>query len=262
MDISRPVDEQTVAELGGLVSRHKVLVFKEQTVSSEQLNAFAERFGNTKQEPPAFASNGRRDHNVSRLGNQEDGDKVVNPLTGYGLVSRFWHSDSSWRPVPTWLTMLAASEIPDEGGGTGFADMEAAYAALPEERKAFLDGRHMIHSWATLRRYEPSIPPMEDIAPPPATHPLVRTIDGRKSLFLNGHVCFYVGNMPQDEGEALFGELMAHATSPQFVYEHKWTVGDVAMWDNRTTMHRAMPYDRSKRRVMYRAEVQGAEAPR
>jgi len=155
-------------------------------------------------------------------------------------------------------------EIPDADGDTGFADMQAAYEGLSDELKALVEGKSMIHSWRTLRRYQTDIAAMGDDenVPAPATHPLVRTVDGRKCLFLNGHVCYYVGNLPSiEEGEALFGKLMEHATSPAYVYQHKWTVGDLAMWDDRSTMHRAMPYDYSQRRVMHRAEVRGTEVP-
>jgi taurine dioxygenase len=140
--------------------------------------------------------------------------------------------------------------------------MEAAYNALSDERKAFLEGKQMVHSFTALRRYENTIPPMaEEDVPPPAVHPVVCTVDGRKVLFLSNQTCYYVGNMPFEEGCALYEELIAHATSPQFVYEHVWSPGDLAMWDDRTTMHRAVPYDSSKRRIMHRAEVKGTQVP-
>jgi len=257
LDITRPLDPATVATLSELVTRHKVLVFKGQAADTAKLNAFAAHFGDTDQEGPAVARQNARSDNVTRLGTQESGARP----NGYSTVAEFWHTDSSWRPVPTWLSVLAAAVLPEEGAGTAFADMGAAWEALPEDRKAFLEGKQMVHDFRSLRRCEPSIPEMGDAAPPPVSHPLVRTIEGRKSLFLNGHTCFWVGNMKQDEGEALFKELMAHATQPQFVYEHRWAIGDVAMWDNRTTMHRGMPHDWTKPRAMYRAEVIGTEAP-
>jgi len=260
LDISRPLDPATVAAIRDLSEQHKVLVFKGQSVDTASLGAFAGQFGATNQEPPAVSGNKERDreNNIGRLGTRADGTA---PLSGYALTARHWHTDSSWRPVPTWLTILAAGEIPDAGGNTAFADMGAAWEGLSPERKALCEGKQMVHSWRVLRHYEPSVPAMGDEAPPPVCHPLVRTIGGRKSLFLNGHVCYYVGNMPQAEGEALFKELLAHATQPQYVYEHVWSLGDVVMWDDRTTLHKVMDYDRTQRRVMYRAEVIGTEAP-
>jgi taurine dioxygenase len=260
LDVSGPLDSATVATIKALSEQHKLLVFKNQTLSAADINVFAQHFGNTNQIPPAIAGRVKRQHEISRLGDQDapEGEK---PRPGYGAVARFWHTDSSWRPVPTWLTFLTAVELPDADGATGFADMEAAYNALSDEQKAFLANKNVIHNFITLRRYEPMIPDMDENVPPPATHPLVRTIDGRKSLFLSGHVSYYIGNMPFEQGEALFDELMAHATSPAFVYEHAWAIGDLAMWDDRNTMHRAMPYDTRQRRILYRAEVLGTEAP-
>lgn len=268
LDLSQPLDAQTTDELTALSAEHKLLLFKGQSLSDFQLNRFASHFGDTNQIAPAAAekaenaSNIRRQHNVSRLGSlSDDGQSAVVP-TGYNALARFWHSDSSWRAVPTWLSFLTAVELPDGGGETCFADMGAAYDALPGERKASLEGKHMVHSWATLNRYEPTAASLGEDAPPPATHPVVRTLNGRKSLFLSGHAAYYVGGMPVPDGEALYAELMAHATAPAFVYQHVWSLGDLLVWDNRTTMHRVLPYDWAQRRVMHRAEVLGSEAPR
>lgn len=257
LDVSKPLDGATIEKIKELSAQYKLLVFKNQTLSDAWLDAFAQQFGDTNQIPPTTPHKANRSHNVTQLSAR--GEK--GELSGYGLVARFWHTDSSWRPVPTWLSFLSAVTLPDSGGDTCFADMEAAYEALSEERKSFLQKKQMIHNWITLRRYEPSIPPMGDDVPPPATHPVVRTVNGRKSLFLNGHNAYYIGNMPFEEGVALFNELMEHATSAPFVYQHKWSLGDLLMWDNRTTMHRVMPYDLSQVRVMRRAEVKGTEVP-
>ena len=97
---------------------------------------------------------------------------------------------------------------------------------------------------------------------PPATHPIVRRhADGRKSLYISGNVAYYVGGMALDEGRRLHAYLLDWVTQPQFVYEHRWTVGDVVMWDNRPTMHRVLPYDAAQRRVLQRTELKGTEIP-
>lgn len=264
LDVSKPLDSRTVETLLELSAEYKLLLFKNQNLTSAQLNAFAAQFGDTDQPPPIVSGTdgGDRKDNVSRLGNVEGDNLVVEP-TGYGLTARIWHADSSWRPVPTWLTFLTAVELPDADGDTGFCDEQAAYDALSDERKALLEGKQMVHSWRNLRHHVPSVPAMGDDerVPPPVCHPVVRTVNGRKGLFLNGHTAYYVGNMPLEEGKALFEELMAHATGPEFTYQHKWSIGDLAMWDNRTTMHRALPYDTKQARVMHRAEVKGTAAP-
>jgi len=266
LDVSGPLDAATIELLTRLFSEYKLVVFKGQDLTTASLNGFAQYFGDTNLAPPRVPGqeDRARPNNVDIKGNRESKDQPHREPTGYGLAARHWHTDSSWRPVPTWLTFLAAGELPDKDGDTGFADLEAAYEALSPERKALLADKQMVHSWRTLRRYEPSIAPMGDDenVPPPVCHPVVRTVEGRKVLYVNGHVCYYVGNMPLEEGKALFNELLAHATSAPFTYHHKWSLGDLAVWDGRTTLHRATPYDTRQRRVMYRAEVVGTEAPR
>ena len=265
LDLSQALDDATIAALKELSAQYKLLVFKSQSLSAFELNSFASLFGDTDQRPVNMVRHDppaqERNHNVSRLGTLEPEGEPGSKPTGYAALPRFWHSDSSWRPIPTWLTLLAAVELPDSGGETCFADMQAAYDALPDEQKTFLDRKHMIHSWATLCLYEPTAPSLGDDAPPPATHPVVCTIEGRKGLFLSGHTGWYIGNMPYEEGKALYDELLAHATSPQFVYQHEWTPGDILVWDNRTTLHRVLPWDWSQRRAMHRAEVCGTQAP-
>jgi len=265
LDASKALDTATVAALTELSAKYRLLVLKGQSLTAAELNALASQFGDSDQVPPNMSRQDperhERRHNVSRLGTMgEPGEPGQEPV-GYAALPRFWHSDSSWRPIPTWLTFLAAAELPDEGGDTCFADMQAAYETLTDEQKAFLDGKNMIHNWDTMCRYEPSAIPLGENCPPASTHPVVRTAEGRKSLFLSGHAGYYIGNMPFDEGQALYGKLLDHATSPEFVYQHEWTLGDLLIWDNRTTMHRLLPYDWSQRRVMYRAEVCGTQAP-
>jgi alpha-ketoglutarate-dependent 2,4-dichlorophenoxyacetate dioxygenase len=265
LDVSKALDTATIAALTELSAKYKLLVLKDHSLTAAELNAFASQFGDSNQVPPSMSRQNlerhERRHNVSRLGSMEEPGEPSQKPVGYSALTLNWHSDSSWRPVPTWLTFLAAFELPDEGGDTCFADMQAAYQALSEERKTFLDRKNMIHNWDTMCRYEPSAIPLGENCPPPATHPVVRTIEERKSLFLSGHTGYYVGNMSFDEGQALYDELLDHATSPDFVYQHEWTLGDLLIWDNHTTMHRLLPYDWSQRRVMYRAEVCGTQAP-
>ena len=260
LDVSKPLDDKTIAWLKDASSRFKLLLFKEQNLSTADLSTFAGKFGDTAQDPPKTSAKLTRSDNITQLGTKGD---EAGPISAYDIVARFWHSDSSWRPIPTWLTFLTAVVMPEDEGNTAFADMEAAYNALSDDRKALLESKQMVHAFTTMRRYDNSIPEMsEDDAPPPAAHPLVRTVDGRRALFMSSQTCYYVGNMPFEEGRALYGELMAHATSAPFVYQHKWVPGDLAVWDNRTTMHRAVPYEWRKKRLMHRAEVKGTEVPR
>ena len=161
--------------------------------------------------------------------------------------------------------MLHALEVPPEGGETCFADAIAAYDVLPEEVKREVAGKYMVHSYEFTRHYESRLPPLSDrerVDFPPTTHPLVRRhTDGRKSLYISGNVAYYVGGMPLDDGKRLHKYLLDWVTQPRFVYMHRWTVGDVVLWDNRPTLHRVMHYDPKYRRVLQRTEIKGTEIP-
>ena len=161
--------------------------------------------------------------------------------------------------------MLHALEVTPAGGETCFANAIAAYEALPEEVRRRLIGKSMVHSYEFTRQFEPGLPPLtaeERLAMPPAAHPVVRThADGRKSLYISGNVAYYVCGMPLEEGKRLHAWLLDWVTQDRFVYAHRWSVGDVVLWDNRPTLHRVLPYDPSHRRVLQRTELKGAEIP-
>jgi len=150
--------------------------------------------------------------------------------------------------------------VPPRGGDTQFVDTRAAYDALPADMKSRLEGLEAVHSiWESrgkLGGYEPTED--ERAARPPAKHPLVKVNPntGRRSLLIASHVSNIVG-WPEDEGRALIDELMALATRPEMIYSHAWRVGDMVVWDNRCTMHRATPFEdgvfvRDMRRVTVR----------
>ena len=163
----------------------------------------------------------------------------------FSAGNRLWHTDSSFRPERSSYSMLLAHITPPAGGDTEFADMRAAYRALSPEMKARiapLEAEHTIWHSRKLAGYpEPS--ERETTLIPGARQPLVlvhpRT--GEKALYLARHISRLIG-LP-DEGDALLEELLAFATQPRFVHVHSWRVGDLVVWDNRCTMHRATPFD-------------------
>ena len=172
------------------------------------------------------------------------------------LANRLWHTDASFRAIPGALSMLYAHVIPDEGGDTEFADMRAAYDALPEATKKQLDGLIAEHSiWHSRGQLDvhASTRPRRSRSLPPVPQRLVRTHPGshRKTLYLAAHASHIVG-MPVADGRLLLMDLMEHATQPQFVHAHNWSEGDLVIWDNRCTMHRARPFDTTKVRDLRR----------
>ncbi len=270
LDLARVSDEESIELIRKLWLEHHVLVFPGQRLSEEAQVAFSRHFGELAVFHDQDKISGRRPE-ILRVANVDENGEMIDPdhpvRRYFALLTSLWHTDGSYKALPSLGSMLHALEVPPEGGETWFADMAAAFEALPEDLAAAIEGRHMVHSHNHTRLFAPDIAPMtpEDLEYlPPVTHPLVRRHDdGRRSLFLSENVAYYVGGMAIAEGQALHRRLMDHATRPEFVYRHRWAEGDVVMWDNRFTMHRVTPYDaRHHRRVMQWTEIKGAEPVR
>lgn len=268
IDLSEPLTQAEIAAIKELWRRHLVLIFPNQSLTEDQQIAFTRNFGEldiTIEDDKKSSKNPE----VLRIANvDESGEKLStdHPIQRYfSALTALWHADGSYRAVPSYASMLHALEVTQEGGETCFANAIAAYEALPDDVKARIAGKHMVHAYEFTRIFENRLPPLseaEKLSSPPTTHPVVRLhADGRKSLYVSGNVAYYVGGMPLDEGKALHKYLLDWVTQPRFVYAHKWTVGDVVLWDNRPTLHRVLPYDPSYRRVLQRTELKGTEIP-
>src|SRR3954468_6651545 len=270
VDLSTILPETTIAELRAAIDRYAVLVFPDQRLDDESQLAFARRFG--KIEPPQAYSGARRlKHaefaDVSNL----DADNKPRPPGDRrrmnALGNRLWHTDASFRPVPGALSMLYAHKIPAPGpkgnGETEFADMRAAYDALPDAMKQMIDplvAEHSIfHSRAQIGFTE--FTDEERAAMPPVRQRLVRRHpgSGRKTLYLASHASHIVG-WPVPDGMLLIRELIEHATRPEFVYRHRWRGGDLVIWDNRCTMHRGRAFDETQPRDLRRITTQDTES--
>jgi alpha-ketoglutarate-dependent 2,4-dichlorophenoxyacetate dioxygenase len=179
----------------------------------------------------------------------------------YALANRLWHSDASFRAVGAGYTLLHGRVIPDKGGNTEFADMRAAYDALDEATKAEVEELVCEHSIVFSREqigFSDYAPGNEERLRP-VRHRLViaHPVTGRKSLYLSSHIGGIVG-WPVPEARAFIRDLTEHATQRQFVYAHHWRVNDLVMWDNRTVMHRARPFDDLKEvRDLRRTSIKG-----
>jgi taurine dioxygenase len=177
-----------------------------------------------------------------------------------------WHTDGSWRRVTGHATIIYGEVVAGEGGETHFCDMYGAYERLSPEWKARIATMRAVHNLDFSRTRRHGEDPMTEAQRrevPPVDHPIVRTHPdtGRKCLFLGDHAEYVVG-MAYDEGRALIDELNALAVHPDLTYEHRWTPGELIVWDNRCLMHRATEYDPAvQRRVVRRCTVLG-EAPR
>jgi alpha-ketoglutarate-dependent 2,4-dichlorophenoxyacetate dioxygenase len=265
LDVSRPTDDAIVDELWHAIDRDAVLVFRNQQITDEQLRSFAARFGELEIGRSA-ARGGRRRLKFPEIGDISNLDED-NRLRARddqkrldSLGNRLWHTDASYMPVPVVLGMLFAVAVPPPSpfgaGETEFADMRAAYDALTEERKAVVDPLVAEHDvfWSRAQVGFTEFPPGEREKYPPSRQRLVRRHpgSGRRCLYLSAHASHIV-DWPVPDGRLLLHALTEHATQPQFVYSHKWRVGDLVIWDNRDTMHRGRPHDENHPRDLRRA---------
>jgi alpha-ketoglutarate-dependent 2,4-dichlorophenoxyacetate dioxygenase len=261
VDLTRPVGPEVFAEIEAAFNRHGILVFPEQPVTDEQQLAFSRLFGPLEVNPNYAGAKMRLRPNVADISNLDAEGRVLardDRRNLFNLGNQLWHTDSSFKRIPAKCSLLSARELPATGGETEFADLRAAWDALPEARQRELDGLVVEHSIFRSRSQIGFADFNDEIfkALPPVRQALVRHHpgSGRTSLYLASHASHIIG-WPVEEGRALIEELIAFATQPQFVHRHRWTVGDLVIWDNRCTMHRGRPYDDTQRRVLHRTTV-------
>jgi len=255
LDLRQPLDESTQRAVYENFVRYHVLCFRDQHLDQDQQVAFSEQFGTLEH------------HIASNRGKINPLVQIVSNLGADGkpsgkVSSTRWHSDKSFRPQPSLATVLHAQVMPPNGGETCFANMIAAYEALPAAEKAELDHVRVVHSWEISRARAGGKATLEEIADaPPMSHPLVRTIPevGEKALFMGEHAAYFEGQ-PEEVGRVRLEKLTAHAVEERFVYRHPWTLGDLLMWDNRCLLHRANTNFDAARfpRVLQRTCLRGA----
>jgi alpha-ketoglutarate-dependent 2,4-dichlorophenoxyacetate dioxygenase len=265
VDITRPLDDATWAEVRAAFDEHSVLLFRGQPLDDAAQIAFSQRFGPlevTRSMNPAagtpFARQSNLDIKTGEVIPAEDRRMI------YQLANMLWHTDSSFKTVPSLCSLLSARIIPPEGGATEFASARCAYPWLPDALKRRAEGLVVVHDFAWSRdQVRPGFFTAKERAEyPPVRHPLVRTnpVNGRRSLFLGAHAS-HIEGMPVEEGRALLKTLLDHVTQPQFCYRHEWSEEDLVIWDNRCVLHRATPYDTTRfKRLMQRTTVSGDHA--
>ncbi len=220
-------------------SRHPVLCLRNQPVTPDIYVGAMSKLGQPKPQLHEQYRHPTRNEimilSSDQVDSKGDGKKIV--------IGKAWHTDDSYTAEPSAVTILQAEILPQTGGDTEFADMRAAYEALPAARKQQIDGLTAEHRYYSRRNLGKvaSRTPEEEALTPPVFHPLVRThpVTGQKALYINPNRVHQICDLPLEEGDALLDELIDHATQPQFTYRHRWQAGDILMWDNRCTMHRA-----------------------
>ena len=257
LDLNRPADAATQAALREALNRNLVLCIRGQKLAPPAFRDAMARFGTPMQRLQLAHTEECAEVNIISSEDRDvlgDGRKLVNGAS--------WHTDDSFMREPCSLTMLYGVIVPSRGGDTQFVNMRAAYEALSPEMKARIDGLQVIHTYQSSRQTNKvsKRPAAEMKAMPEATHPLVRTHPetGRKALYLNANRMEQIVGLGRAESDALLDTLIAHAIEPRFQYRHVWRQGDIVIWDNRATMHKAnADYPEGERRLMHRVIVAG-----
>ena len=229
IDLNEPLSPEQEADLVSAIATYGVCVYPETQLTDRGHVWFSRTFGNLWTVPGGATGKARFGYpHLFDAGNLT-AEGVINPdemARSRRMGDRLWHTDSSFTADRTTYSLLLAHEVPSEGGETFFADMRAAYDALPEETKQRIDGLKAVHSWWYSRQRAgfPVSDEEVEVRQPQAVHPLVHVHpgSGRKSLYIAAHAMAIV-NMDREEGRALLAELMAFATGPQFTFvPHCW----------------------------------------
>jgi len=276
VDLSKPLDDNTFAQVANAFFDNEVAFFRHQNITPAQQIAFTRRFG-------VLEAHVRKE---SRLAAHDEIFILSNKVDAQGKAigaqdaGRYWHSDLSYKREPSMLSALYSVEVPVKNGvalgNTYFASTTAAFAALPEAMQQRLQRMRNVHSYCEyrlknyaaqqdderrgIRTVQEHAPTPEQLASVPDTEmDVVRThpVTQRKGLFINeGHTSHLTG-MPRAESDKLLAELYTHITQPEFIYGHSWRVGDLLMWDNIAVQHKAtFDYDPLPR-LLYRTTVRG-----
>ncbi len=257
LDLSKPLAAGESEEINRLLAEHAVLVFPGQKLTPPQFMAAIENFG-----PLMFQQHEKftlPDYPMVGFNSTRDLPRKNGKLQVRG---ENYHTDHSNDLVPPKATALIAIEIPSYGGDTQFVDVRQAFDDLPADLKAAASRAYSVHVHQSSRspRSFTEVTPEELAKIPRTRQPLVikHPVSGRPALYLNTGRMEGVEGMPDDEGYALIEKLYAHAIQPKYEYRHKWRVGDMVIWDNRSVMHQAnADYDPEEFRYLYRLMVQG-----
>ena len=251
IELHRAKDDATLARIRAGMDEHAVLVFRDQLFTDAEQLDFAQRLDgelHAKTGISALQKNRFGNEALTDISNVTETGEIMaleDRRRAYSLGNRLWHTDASFQDPPGRYSMLHARVIPPVGADTEFADMRAAYDALPAQMKARIEGLRVHHSIAYSRQtlgFEFTEDESDRLKG--ATHPLARTLprSGRRALYLASHASRII-DWPVPDGRLLLRELTEHATQREFVYRHAWRTGDLVIWDNRCTMHRATPFE-------------------
>jgi alpha-ketoglutarate-dependent 2,4-dichlorophenoxyacetate dioxygenase len=269
LDLTKPLPKAAIEAIHAAMDRHAVLIFHDQPLDDAQQLAFTQSLGAIEMAIGVSLRKPEEQRLPETFADVSNLDKEGKPFARddrrrlYALGNQLWHSDSSFKVIPAKYSLLHARSIASKGGNTEFADMRQAYDALDAETKALCEDLVCEHSqmFSRAKHGFTEFTAEERQRLKPVLQRLVRVhpTTGRKSLYLSSHAGRIVG-WPEPEAKAFLMDLTEMATQRERTYSHAWRVGDLVMWDNRTTMHRARPFPHTERRDVRRTTLMG-DAP-
>ncbi|WP_407310020.1 TauD/TfdA dioxygenase family protein [Pseudomonas sp. nanlin1] len=264
LDLSQPLNEADFARVHRAHLDYHVVVFRDQRITPQQQIDFSRRFGVLQIHVlKQFLLAGHPE--ILIVSNIVENGQPV----GLGDAGKYWHSDLSYKELPSLGSMLHAQELPSEGGDTLFADLHKAWDTLPTELREAVRGRSAVHSYTArysegknAANWRPKLTDEQLAQVVTVTHPVVRTHpeNGRQALFVSEGFTTHIVGLPADESRDLLDQLYAHSVRPEHVYRHQWQARDLVFWDNRSLIHLAAGCPDHLRRKLYRTTIQG-DAP-
>ncbi|WNW12890.1 TauD/TfdA family dioxygenase [Pseudomonas sp. DTU_2021_1001937_2_SI_NGA_ILE_001] len=261
LDLSRPLNDSDFARVHKAHLDHHLVVFRDQHITPAQQIEFSRRFGVLQIHVlKQFLLPGHPE--ILIVSNIVENGQPI----GLGDAGKFWHSDLSYKELPSLGSMLYAQELPSEGGDTLFADMHKAWDTLPAHLRQAVEGRQAVHSYTARYRdghnaenWRPTLTAEQLAQVVEVAHPIVRTHpeNGRKALFVSENFTTHIVGISEDESRQILAEVYAHSTRPQNVYRHQWQDNDMVFWDNRSLIHLATGCPAHLRRRLHRTTIQG-----
>ncbi|MEM8686344.1 MAG: TauD/TfdA family dioxygenase [Pseudomonadota bacterium] len=263
LDLNTDLSDEVVAELKAAIDDYSLLCFPDQDFDDDKQVAFTRQFGEPEPDHVTLGQEGRIQYlgtvgNIDDQGNQRGN---LDRKTVFATGNNMWHSDSSFREVPSFISLMCVYEVPATGGETQFASARAAYARLGEEERQRIDGLKVIHSYVFSRsKVAPdAVTPSHAASLPPVEQKLVRTNpgNGAKNYYVGSHAERVVG-WGEAQSRQLLDGLLEAMTRNEDIYTHAWQPGEVVIWDNRCLLHRGTGFDADKyRRYMRQSRVIG-----
>lgn len=263
IDLKQPLSESDLAEVRKLIDDYSFVYFPDQFADDDQQLAVTRALGEPEPNHVTMGETGRIEF-FGTIGNVlADGSTRGNDdrRTRSQTANNMWHSDSSFRRVPSYVSLMSAHIVPEEGGETIFASARSAYDRLSDAEKAELEPLRVVHHYrfsrtkagddVLLKSHDESLPPVEQ--------KMVRVNpgNGRKNYYVGSHAKIVVG-WEYEKSRELIDELLEKMTGPEHEYSHRWKAGDFVIWDNRCLLHRGAGYDADKyRRYMRQTRVTG-----